>query len=285
MADYGRTGRAGAGAKRAAVYALLSLWALVVLFPFYWMILTSVKSYSSYNSESIPKLYAASPTLKNYADAFSQVPLARYLLNTVLFAGVTTALMMAVSVLAAFAFARLEFRGKNLLFTCFLALMMIPNELVMITNYVTVTDLGLRNSFPGLILPSVTSVFYIYLLKENFEQVPDELYRVSKVDGTSDFRYLTRVLLPICRPTVVTILILKIIECWNSYIWPRLITDDKAYFLVSNGIQEIRENGFGRENIPAMMAAVVVISVPLIVLFLLFHRQIMEGVSRGGTKG
>ena len=285
MADYGRTGRAGSGAKRAAVYALLSLWALVVLFPFYWMILTSVKSYSSYNSESIPKLYAASPTLKNYADAFSQVPLARYLLNTVLFAGVTTALMMAVSVLAAFAFARLDFRGKNLLFTCFLALMMIPNELVMITNYVTVTDLGLRNSFPGLILPSVTSVFYIYLLKENFEQVPDELYRVSKVDGTSDFRYLTRVLLPICRPTVVTILILKIIECWNSYIWPRLITDDKAYFLVSNGIQEIRENGFGRENIPAMMAAVVVISVPLIVLFLLFHRQIMEGVSRGGTKG
>lgn len=213
------------------------------------------------------------------------MPLARYLLNTVLFAGVTTALMMAVSVLAAFAFARLEFRGKNLLFTCFLALMMIPNELVMITNYVTVTDLGLRNSFPGLILPSVTSVFYIYLLKENFEQVPDELYRASKVDGTSDFRYLTRVLLPICRPTVVTILILKIIECWNSYIWPRLITDDKAYFLVSNGIQEIRENGFGRENIPAMMAAVVVISVPLIVLFLLFHRQIMEGVSRGGTKG
>ena len=285
MADYGRTGRAGSGAKRAAVYALLSLWALVVLFPFYWMILTSVKSYSSYNSESIPKLYAASPTLKNYADAFSQVPLARYLLNTVLFAGVTTALMMAVSVLAAFAFARLEFRGKNLLFTCFLALMMIPNELVMITNYVTVTDLGLRNSFPGLILPSVTSVFYIYLLKENFEQIPDELYKAAKVDGTSDFKYLTKVMIPICQPTIVTITILKVIECWNSYVWPRLITDNSLYFLVSNGIQEIRENGFGRENIPAMMAAVVVISIPLIILFLIFHKKIMAGVSRGGTKG
>ena len=163
--------------------------------------------------------------------------------------------------------------------------MMIPNELVIITNYVTITNWGLRNTFAGLILPSVTSVFYIYLLKENFEQVPDELYKAAKVDGTSDLKYLFKVMIPICRPTIVTVTILKIIECWNSYVWPRLITDDKAYFLVSNGIQEIRENGFGRENIPAMMAAVVVISVPLILLFLVFRKKIMEGVSRGGTKG
>ena len=193
--------------------------------------------------------------------------------------------MLAVTVLAAFAFARLEFRGKNLVFTLFLALMMIPSELVIITNFVTITNLGLRNTYLGLILPSVTSVFYIYLLKENFEQIPDELYKAAKVDGTSDFRYLRKVMLPMCRPTVITILILKVIECWNSYVWPRLITDEQAYFLVSNGIQEIRENGFGRENIPAMMAAVVVISVPLIILFLIFHKKIMEGVSRGGTKG
>ena len=165
------------------------------------------------------------------------------------------------------------------------ALMMIPNELVIITNFVTITDAGLRNTFWGLILPSVTSVFYIYLLKENFAQIPDELYYAAKVDGTSDFKYLWKVMLPICRPTVVTIVILKVIECWNSYVWPRLITDDENYFLVSNGIQAIRENGFGRENIPAMMAAVVVISVPLIVLFLLFRNKVMEGVSRGGTKG
>jgi len=162
---------------------------------------------------------------------------------------------------------------------------MIPNELVIITNFVTVTELDLRNTFTGLILPSVTSVFYIYLLKENFEQIPDKLYYAAKVDGTSDLKYLCRVMLPICRPTIVTVTILKVIECWNSYVWPRLITDDQAYFLVSNGIQEIRENGFGRENIPAMMAAVVVISVPLIVLFLIFRRKIMEGVARGGTKG
>ena len=163
--------------------------------------------------------------------------------------------------------------------------MMIPSELVVITNFITVTNLDMRNTFLGLILPSVTSVFYIYLLKENFEQVPDELYYAAKVDGTSDFRFLRKVMIPICRPTIVTITILKAIECWNSYVWPRLITDDETYYLVSNGIQEIRENGFGRENIPAMMAAVVVISIPLIVLFLLFRNKIMEGVSRGGTKG
>ncbi len=271
--------------RRAVTYVLLALWAVIVLFPFYWMVLSSVKSYSAYSSERIPAFFTLSPTLQNYRDAFTAVPLGRYFLNTVIFTVATTAIMLVVITLAAFAFARLNFRGKQLAFTCFLALMMIPNELVIITNFVTITDAGLRNTFWGLILPSVTSVFYIYLLKENFAQIPNELYYAAKVDGTSDFKYLWKVMLPICRPTVVTIVILKVIECWNSYVWPRLITDDENYFLVSNGIQAIRENGFGRENIPAMMAAVVVISVPLIVLFLLFRNKVMEGVSRGGTKG
>lgn len=271
--------------RRAVTYVMLALWAVIVLFPFYWMVLTSVKSYSAYSSEHIPAFFTLSPTLQNYRDAFTAVPLGRYFLNTVIFTVATTAIMLVVITLAAFAFARLNFRGKQLAFTCFLALMMIPNELVIITNFVTITDAGLRNTFWGLILPSVTSVFYIYLLKENFAQIPNELYYAAKVDGTSDFKYLWKVMLPICRPTVVTIVILKVIECWNSYVWPRLITDDENYFLVSNGIQAIRENGFGRENIPAMMAAVVVISVPLIVLFLLFRNKVMEGVSRGGTKG
>ena len=271
--------------RKGFTYFCLTLWALMVLFPFYWMLLSSVKSYSAYNSEYIPRFFTLQPTLQNYVDAFTAVPLAKYFLNTLIFTLATTAIMLVVITLAAFAFARLDFAGKDLVFTFFLALMMIPNELVVITNFVTITDWGLRNTFLGLILPSVTSVFYIYLLKENFAQIPDELYYAAKVDGTSDFKYLLRVLLPICRPTMVTITILKVIECWNSYVWPRLITDDANYFLVSNGIQEIRENGFGRENIPAMMAAVVVISVPLIVLFLVFHKKIMAGVSRGGTKG
>ncbi len=223
--------------------------------------------------------------MQNYVDAFTAVPLGRYLVNTTIFTILTTALMLGVIIFAAFAFARLEFRGKNILFVLFLSLMMIPNELVIITNFVTVTNLNMRNSFPGLILPSVASVFYIYLLKENFEQIPDSLYYAAKVDGTTDLKYLFKVMIPISKPTLITVTILKVIECWNSYVWPRLITDDENYFLVSNGIQEIRENGFGRENIPAMMAAVVVISVPLVILFLIFHKKIMEGVSKGGTKG
>ena len=271
--------------RSTVVHILLSLWAVIVLFPFYWMVLTSVKSYSAYNSEYIPKFFTLSPTLQNYVDAFTAVPLGRYFTNTLVFTLITTLLMLVVITLAAFAFARLEFKGKRLAFTLLLSLMMIPNELVIITNFVTITDLGFRNTFTGLILPSVTSVFYIYLLKENFAQIPDELYYAAKVDGTSDFKYLTKVMIPICSPTMITIVILKVIECWNSYVWPRLITDDENYFLVSNGIQAIRESGFGRENIPAMMAAVVVISVPLIALFLIFRNKIMDGVSRGGTKG
>ena len=271
--------------RNVVIYTLLILWAVMVLFPFYWMILTSVKSYSSYNSEYVPSFFTLSPTMQNYIDAFTTVSLGRYLWNTLIFTVITTAIMLIVITLAAFAFARLEFRGKNIAFALFLSLMMIPNELVIITNFVTITNLDLRNSFLGLILPSVTSVFYIYLLRENFVQIPDELYYAAKVDGTSDLRYLRKVMIPICRPTLITIIILKVIECWNSYVWPRLITDDPNYYLVSNGIQEIRENGFGRENIPAMMAAVVVISLPLIVLFLIFRKKVMAGVSRGGTKG
>ena len=271
--------------RNVVIYTLLILWAVMVLFPFYWMILTSVKSYSSYNSEYVPSFFTLSPTMQNYIDAFTTVSLGRYLWNTLIFTVITTAIMLIVITLAAFAFARLEFRGKNLAFALFLSLMMIPNELVIITNFVTITNLDLRNRFLGLILPSVTSVFYIYLLRENFAQIPDELYYAAKVDGTSDLRYLRKVMIPICCPTLITIIILKVIECWNSYVWPRLITDDPNYYLVSNGIQEIRENGFGRENIPAMMAAVVVISLPLIVLFLIFRKKVMAGVSRGGTKG
>lgn len=271
--------------KNSILYLLLSVWAVIVLFPFYWMVLTSVKDYGSYNSEFIPKFYTAHPTMSNYINAFTGVNLSRYLVNTLIFTIITTAMMIVVITLSAFAFARLEFKGKNLVFTLFLALMMIPTELTVITNYATVTTLGWRNTFIGLILPSVTSVFYIYLLKENFEAVPDDLYKAAKVDGTSDMKYLLKVLIPICKPTMITIIILKVIECWNSYVWPRLVTDDAKYFLVSNGIQEIRENGFGRENIPAMMAAVVVISLPLIVLFLIFRKKIMSGVASGGIKG
>ena len=272
-------------ALKITVYALLVLWALIVLFPFYWMVLSSFKTFSAYTSETVPKFYAMPPTLENYISAFTEVPLFDYFVNTIIYTVITTALMLLVTIPAAYAFARIEFRGRGILFAIFLSLMMIPNELVIITNFVTITEMGLRNTFTGLILPSVTSVFYIYLLKENFSQIPDQLYYAAKVDGTSDLKYLFKVMVPICKPTVITITILKVIECWHSYVWPRLITDNENYFLVSNGIQFIRESGFGRDNVPAMMAAVVAISLPLIIIFVIFRDKIMAGGARGGTKG
>ncbi len=274
--------------SRGLIYLFLVIWAVIVLFPFYWMVLTSVKNTAAYNNEKIPEFIATALTGENYVKAFTEVSLGRYFINTLIFTVATTGLMMLVIVPASFAFARLEFKGKNLLFALFLSLMMIPNELVIITNYVTIVNWGFQKgnlTYLGLILPSVTSIFYIYLLKENFEAIPDELYNAAKVDGTSDMKYLLKVMVPISQPTIVTIVILKVIECWNSYVWPRLITKEAKYFLVSNGIQAIRESGFGRQDIPAMMAAVVVVSVPLIVLFLVFRDKIMAGVSRGGTKG
>ena len=198
-------------------YTLLTLWAILVLFPFYWMVLTSVKSYGAYNAEWIPQLYTLSPTLQNYADAFTQVPLAGYFTNTILFTVATTALMLVVTVLAAFAFARLNFRGKDLAFTLFLSLMMIPSELVVITNYVTITNWDMRNTFAGLILPSVTSVFYIYLLKENFAQIPDELYYAAKVDGTSKWRIFTKITLPMISPPLFYLLITGFIGAFKAY--------------------------------------------------------------------
>lgn len=284
-AEDSRADKVKKGLRALFNYASLSLWALIVLFPFYWMLITSLKKDSVYNSETVPSFFPASPTFINYATAFETDMLGRCLLNTLIFTVVTTLVMLLIIIPAAYAFANFKFKGKNALFMVFLSLMMIPNELVIITNFTTITNLDLRNSFAGLILPSVLSVFYIYLLKENFEQVPRELYLAAKVDGTGDFKYLCKVMIPICRPTIVTIMILKIIECWNSFVWPRLIVDDPDYFLVSNAIQHIRESGFGRENIPAMMAVVVIVSIPLITLFLVFRNKIMEGVARGGTKG
>ena len=275
----------GSALSRTLIVIFLTVWALIVLFPFYWMVLTSFKDTTLFMDEKVPTFFTTEPTTANYMKAFTEVPLGRFLLNTLIFTVATTGLMMIVIVPAAFAFARLEFSGRNAVFALFLSLMMIPAELVIITNYATIVHWHMRNTFMGLILPSVTSVFYIYLLKENFEAIPDELYNAARVDGTSDLKYMLKVMVPISQPTIITIVILKVIECWNSYIWPRQITDRQARFLVSQGIQSIRESGYGREDIPAMMAAVVVVSVPLILLFLIFRDKIMAGVSRGGTKG
>lgn len=266
------------------IYIFLVIWGIFVLFPFFWMLLTSIRPLAEYNAFPID-LYSKAPTYENYVTAFTADNLLLYMSNTFMYAILTTLIMVVVTTLAAFAFARLKFRGKNLVFTIFLAMMMIPNELVIITNYYTVVNLNLRNSFVGLIMPTVLSVFYIYLLRQNFMQVPDSMYMAAKVDGTSDFGYLTKILIPLSKPTIITITILKLIECWNTYVWPRLVSTKKEYYLISNAIQEIRENGMGRDNIPAMMAAVVCVSIRLIILFIVFRKEIMSGVAKTGTKG
>ena len=273
---------------KVIIYFFLISWGVIVLFPFYFMIITSFKEFATYAYTSLD-IYVMYPTFDNYKSAWVDVDMLGYLLNTLIFSLVTTAIMLVVSTLAAFAFARLEFKGKNFVFTLFLAMMMIPNELVIITNFVTITNAGLTNSYTGLILPSVLSVFYIYLLRQNFMQVPDSMYYAAKMDGLSDMKYLLKVLIPLSKPTIITIIILKLIECWNSYVWPRLITSEvegqKSYFLVSNAIEAMRNSGFGKSNMPAMMAAVVIVSIPLLILFAIFRNQIMSGVARTGTKG
>lgn len=276
--------------KYVIIYLFLVIWSFIVLFPFYYMIITSFKSLNDFNNETTPLLYASSgfdSIVDNYKTAISDFGLGVSLLNTLIFALTTTLLMVVVVILAAFAFARLNFKGKNLVFTIFLALMMIPNELVVITNYATFTNpnIDLRNTFVSLILPSIMSIFYVYLLRENFLQVPDSLYYAAKVDGTSDFKYLIKVLIPLSKPTIITIIVLKLIETWNSYVWPRLMSTNKDYYLVSHAIELIRSSGGGRDNIPGMMAAVVIVSLPLIILFIVFRKQIMSGVARNGSKG
>ncbi len=271
--------------RKTIVYIILVIWALIVLFPFFYMLLTSFKTYSSYNSETTPQFVLTNPTFENYIKAWTVSKLARYMLNTIIFSLTTTLLMLIVSLLAAFAFARLEFKGKNIVFVLFLAMMMIPSELVIITNYVTIVNLDLRNTFVGLIFPSILSIFYIYLLRQNFMQVSDNIYYAAKVDGTSDFKYLWAILVPLSKPTIITIVILKLIECWNSYVWPRIITTDKDFYLVSNGIELIKESSLGKADIPGMMAAVVCVSLPLLILFIIFRKQIMSGVVKNVSKG
>lgn len=278
--------------RKVIIYFLLSLWAIIVLFPFYYMILTSLKTTAEYNSELVPTLYSINPTFANYIAlknkillSSKEVSLWYVMFNTLIFSVLTTLLMVIVVILAAFAFARLEFKGKNILFTLFLSLMIIPNELVIITNYYTIVNLNWRNTFIGLIAPSIMSIFYVYFLRQTFMQVPDEVYHAAKIDGTSDFKYMWKVLVPIAKPTIISIIILKFIECWNLYAWPRLITRDPDYYLVSQAIQEIKSEGFGLDNIPPMMAAVFVVSLPLLIIFMIFRKQIMAGVAKSGLKG
>ena len=266
------------------IYIFLIFIALVVLFPFYWMIISSLKTLDEYKL-SIPTLFPRQLIFGNYAEAFSKANLGQLFMNTVYVGLVSTVLSLIITVLSAFAFARLEFKGKDALFGVLLATMMIPGELFTITNYQTVFYLGWMNTFTVLIVPFLVSVFYIYLLKQNFLQIPNELYLAAKVDGTSDIKYLWKVMIPLSLPTLISITILKMMGAWNSYVWPNLVTDSDKYRLITNGLRNAFVESTGDVNIPVQMAAVAMVSAPLFLVFLFLRKYIMKGVSRSGIKG
>ncbi|MBQ4553212.1 MAG: carbohydrate ABC transporter permease [Clostridia bacterium] len=268
----------------AGTYLFLMIMALIVLFPFYWMIISSLKSLEEYRM-SVPTFWPKVIMLSNYVDAFTTASLGRLFLNTMYVGLVSTLLSLVITILTAFAFARLEFKGKNTLFAALLATMMIPGELFTITNYSTVTQLGWMNTYTVLIVPFLVSVFYIYLLRQNFMQIPNELYLAAKVDGTSDFKYLWKVMVPLALPTLISITILKMMGAWNSYIWPRLVANDEAHRMITNGLRNAFTETSGDVNYPVQMAAVALVSFPLFMVFVFLRKYIMSGVSRSGIKG
>ena len=266
------------------LYAFLITMAIIVIFPFYWMIISSLKSTVEYRLP-VPTLFPKEIMWGNYVEAFSAANLGRLFLNTVFVGVVSTILSLVITVLSAFAFARLEFKGKNAIFGALLATMMIPGELFTITNYVTVTKFGWIDSYTVLIVPFLVSVFYIYLLRQNFMQIPNELYLAAKVDGTGDFKYLCKVMIPLSLPTLISITILKMMGAWNSYVWPRLVTTSEDMRLITNGLRDAFTDMSGQANIPVQMAAVAVVSFPLFLVFIFLRKYIMKGVSRSGIKG
>ncbi len=266
------------------IYAFLLVMALIVLFPFYWMLISSVKSLAEYRL-SVPTFWPTQINLTNYLDAFNTANLGRLFMNTMYVGLVSTILSLIITILTAFAFARLEFKGKDALFAALLATMMIPGELFTITNYATVTQLGWLKTYTVLIVPFLVSVFYIYLLRQNFMQIPNELYLAAKVDGTSDWKYLWKVMVPLALPTLISITILKMMGAWNSYIWPRLVANDEAHRMITNGLRNAFTETSGDVNYPVQMAAVALVSAPLFLVFVFLRKYIMSGVSRSGIKG
>ncbi len=284
MRKVSHKGRLGAIGAKTMTYAFLMIMALIVLFPFYWMIISSLKTQAEYR-QTIPTFFPQKIMFSNYADAFQVGNLWGLFMNTVYVGIVSTLLSLVITVLSAFAFARLEFKGKDLMFGAMLGTMMIPGELFTITNYLTVNNFGWLNSFTALIVPFLVSVFYIYLLRQNFQQIPNELYLAAKVDGCGDLKYLWKVMIPLALPSLISITILKMMGAWNSYIWPKLVANDDAHQLITNGLRNAFTDASGQTNIPVQMAAVAVVSAPLFLVFLFLRKYIMAGVSRSGIKG
>ena len=274
-------------------YLFIFALALIVVFPFYWMIITSLKQ----NEEIRATTQTFFPTIvmwSNYVHVFQVFDFSNYMLNTIVVAIFSTIGTLLTTILAAFAFARLRFKGRDAVFAIFLMTMMIPGEMMVISNYITVASFGWLgkdqtrlDAYLAMIVPFWTSVFYIYLLRQNIKQIPNELYLAAKVDGKSDWSFLWKVMVPLAAPTLISITILKFMGTWNSYVWPNLVTNQPEYRLISNGL---RSSAFvdidaGITEYGYQMAATVAVTVPLFLLFIFFRKYIMKGVGRAGIKG
>jgi len=281
--------------KNIFVYIFLAIIAVYIVFPFYWMIITSLKSQGELDLLDVTYFpgTGVNPVTGerykimwgNYRQAMEMAQMGRLIFNTVLVGVFSTIGTLITTVAAAFACARLKFVGREFIFSVFMATMMIPGEMMVITNYITIIKLEWIDTYQAMIVPFLVSVFYIYLLRENFRQIPNELYLAAKVDGTSDLKYLFKVLIPMALPTITTITILKLMGSWNSYVWPNLVTNTKEMRLVSNGLRTSFTSEDGRSSQHLQMAAATVITAPLMLLFIFMRKYIMRGVSRSGIKG
>lgn len=288
-----RADRIGHIITTTIVYILLIALALIVIFPFYWMIITSLKSNSEV--EQINQTFFPSIVMwSNYVYVFDSFDFLKYIKNTIVVAIFSTAGTLITTIFAAFAFARLKFKGREPLFLVFLMTMMIPGEMMVISNYITVAAFGwigtgqtLTKAYLAMIVPFLVSVFHIYLLRQNFKQIPNELYLAAKVDGKSDWKFLWRVMVPLAAPTLISITILKFMGTWNSYVWPNLVTNSDDFRLISNGLRgsSFTDADIGKTSYGYQMAATVLVTVPLFLLFVFFRKYIMRGVGRAGIKG
>jgi len=251
------------------------------------MMITALKTHQELTNAVTPRIFIGISEMQwvNFKVALTQFNFSRYIANT-LFVGIVSMIgTVTTTILAAFAFSRLDFKGREFIFSILLMTMMIPGELYTITNYITVRNLGWYDSFYALIFPFMTSVFYIFFLRQSFRQIPDELYYAAKVDGTSDFKYLWRIMVPIAKPTIITITILNAMGTWNAYIWPNLVTDNENFRLVTNGLRTAYNELSGQVIFNEQMAAALIVTAPLLAVFFLLKKYIMRGVSRSGIKG
>ncbi len=267
-------------------YFFLAFFALFTLIPFYWMIITSFKTADEV--QAIPATFIAlKPTFGNYLNVFAgdNSILLRYILNTLIVGVCTTVFEVIITIFAAFAFSRLEFKGRDVIFALLLTTMMVPGEMMIMTNFTTIAQLGWLDTYQALVIPFVASVFYIFFLRQNFKQIPDELYYAAKVDGNSDFKYLFKVMIPISKSAIITITILAMIGSWNAYLWPRTVCTGYEMKLVTDGLMSLFQNELGGTSDHLMMAATTVVSIPLLLAFVCFKKYIMGGVARSGIKG